>query len=399
MDIFLRNRIPVAMSLILISVSVSFLAYSCSPTTSPPQADQAVSQPKEESRPVAKQGWETEWEQTLNVARKEGKVVVYTSSTGPAIKEAIGLFRQKYGIDIEVVSGRGSEMSRKIITERNSGLYLVDVFNVGMNNNLGEAKPAKMLDPLEGSLILPEVKDPKVWFGGELPWGDKDHMVLKYYAYPSSPLGINTDLSRADEIKSYYDLLAPKWKGRIAMNDPTLAGIGFNSFSSLMYNKALDLDYFRQLIQQQPVIVRDQRLQIDWVAKGKYSIALWPQPGPLSEYREAGAPVSFIPTPKEGAQLSVGGGALSVMNRPAHPNAAKVFINWILSREGQMYMQNAQQLQSTRVDVPFEGIDPLKIRTPGAKYFMAANTVEEWIITEQDRYVEMSKQVFDALLK
>ncbi len=64
-----------------------------------------------------------------------------------------------------------------------------------------------------------------------------------------------------------------------------------------------------------------------------------------------------------------------------------------------MYMQNAQQLQSARVDVPSEGIDPLRIRTPGAKYFMAANTVEEWINNEQNNYVEMSKQVFDALLK
>lgn len=376
---------------------------ACSTQTERPGAlnSSGIAPQKEERRPVlsSDESRKVEWEKTLEAAKKEGRVVIYAASTGPAIKDAIGIFKQKYGLALEVVSGRGGEVSRKLITERSNGLFIVDVFNVGMNNNLGEAKPAGALDPLESVFILPEISDPKAWIGGELPWGDKDRLVFKFFAYPSSPIGINTIQAKPEEIKSYYDLLSPKWKSKIAMNDPTLAGIGFNSFSSLIYNKALDLDFFRQLIQQQPVVVRDQRLQIDWVAKGRYAVALWPQPAPFAEYREAGAPITFIPTPAEGTQLAVGGGSLSIVNRAPHPNAARVFINWLLSKEGQLYMQTTQQLQSARVDISTEGLDPFKRRKDGEKYFMGANTIEEWIVKEQNRYEELSKQVFEPLLR
>lgn len=357
-------------------------------------------QPLAITEPLAgqKETWKLEWERTLNAARKEGRVVVYATTTAPALKEAASLIKQKYGIDLDVIGGRGSELSNKLLSERSNRLFIVDVLIAGMNSNIG-VKWDGALDPLEPTLILPEVIDPKAWVGGELPWGDNEHTLFRYYAYPSSPLGINTELVKPAEIKSYYDLLAPKFKSKIVINDPTVAGSGANSFNTPVYHKALELDYFRQLIQQQPVLTRDQRLQVDWVARGKYSVALWPDTQPITEYKVAGAPIDFITTIKEGTQITPGGGVVSLVNRAPHPNAAKVFINWLLSREGQTYMQNTHQNQSARVDISVEGVDPQKIRKPGEKYLVAANTIEEWLINEQTKYFELAKQTFAPLLK
>lgn len=348
----------------------------------------------------AKTGPEAEWEKTLKEAKKERIVVIYAvGSIAPGLKEAIPVFKQKYGLDLEVVSfGRGAEQMARLFSERGAGLYLADIFMSGGNTSF-EVKQRGALDLIEAALILPDARDAKPWYGGQFPWADKEHKIIRYFLYPLPPIAINTQLVRTEDIKSYYDLLAPKWKGKITINDPTTAGIGFSVFSTMMFYKALDMDYFQQLVKQEPVIIRDQRLQVDWVAKAKYSIALWPRSEPIVEYMRAGAPVSYTPVPKEGTHLATGGSSISLINRAPHPNAARLFINWLLSREGQMHMQDSLKLPSAREDISTEGLDPLNIRSPGAKYFIAANTIEEWLLNEQDRYLDISKQIFAPLIK
>lgn len=345
-----------------------------------------------------KQGWEATWEKLQKTARKEGRVVVFATTLAPTIKESTAIFRQKYGIEIEVVGGRGGELSSKLLAERSNRLFTVDLFIAGMNSNMA-AKWDGAIDPLEPILILPEVIDPKAWVGGELPWGDKEHTLFRFYAYPSSPLGINTDLVKTGEIKSYYDLLAPKWKGKIVMNDPSVAGSGANSFATPIYHGALDLDYFRQLVLQQPILTRDQRLQVDWVARGKYSIALWPDTQPITEYKTVGAPVDYITSIKEGTQITSGGGVISLVNKAPHPSAAAVFTNWLLSKDGQSHVQKIHENQSARVDISVDNVDPQKRRVAGEKYLVSANQIEEWLMNEQKKYFELAKQVFAPLLK
>lgn len=381
-------------------VLILLIGFSCAPKTIPsPQATGSSATKGETIQPASAQGnWEVEWENTLKAARKEGNIVVYAASSGPALSKAVPIIKEKYGLNLDVSAGRGDEVYSRLLAQRKAGLYLVDVQNMGANNNM-VAKQAGVLDKLEPAFILPEVKEPKAWFGSKLRWGDKDNLIYMFYAFSPPVIGINTELVKLNEIKSYYDLLAPKWKGKITINDPTKFGIGFNSFSSLILAKGIELDFFRQLASQQPVILEDQRLQIDWLAKAKYSIALWPRPAPLNEYKDAGAPVDFSPAPKEGVHLSVGGGALSLIKNAPHPNAAKVFINWILSREGQIHLQKFEGVQSARIDIPVEGVPRDLVRQPGVNYFLSANTIEEWIINDQDRYIEMAKQIFVPLMK
>lgn len=287
-------------------------------------------------------------------------------------------------------------MASKIFRERENGLFILDVFLMGLNTTFSIKN--RIAEPLEPALILPEVIDPKFWMGANLPWADKDRSVLTFWAYATHMINTNTQLVKTDEMKSYYELLDPKWKGKIVMNTPAAAGPGFNGFSSLLVNKVVDLDFFQQLVRQEPVVLRDDRLIADWLARGRYAIALWGRNVPMDEYRQAGAPIGYA-APKEGTYVSASGGNLVLVNKAPHPNAAKIFINWLLGKEGQTLVQNASGTQSAREDISTEGLIPSTIRTPTGKYFIAANSVEEWVLKEQDKYLDMAKQVFSPVLQ
>lgn len=398
----MKTEILLVISLVSAILGISYFGgvfLSCAPKAAPVEKATLAESATRGPQTSIKEPWQIEWEKTLEGARKEGKAVVYGGPHGAAIREAIDLFQRKYGMALEVLSGRGVELARKILTERANGLFIADVFVAGPNTNIGEVKPTGAFEPLESALILSEVKDPKAWIWEKLPWVDKDRTAFAYLAYPVSAISINTEQVKPEEIKSYYDLLAPKWKERMTVNDPTVIGIGANTFSSLIWNKALELDFFRQLAQQKPLILRDQRLQVDWLARGKYPVAIWPQTGPLADYKKAGAPIYSLPTIKEGVQLGSGASAISLLNRAPHPNAAKIFINWLLSKEGQIHMQNYQRAQSARIDISIEMFDPMEIRMPGEKYLISTNSIEEWILHEQEQYLEMARQAFGPLLR
>lgn len=388
----MRDRLFIIVGMVLVPILLAI--FSCTGTTTPvaPSVKMVSETPKISGAP----SWEARWEQTLAAARKEGKVVVYGLSSAPAIKEQASLFYKKFGVELEVLSlDRGPLLTAKIFNERRAGLYLPDVYSGGTNTFYGVMKPAGLAEPLEQSLILPEVVDPKNWFAGELPWGDKEHLLFESYAYPNTNIAINTDLVNPREIKSYYDIINPKFKGKIVMNDPTIAGTGIKSFSILGF-AILKIDFFKQMAALEPVIIRDQRLQVDWLAKGKYSILIFPRTAPMTEYKDAGAPVAFV-SPVEGTYLSAGGGNVSVMTKSPHPNAAKVFINWFLSKEGQTLITAIDGLQSAREDIPAGTNDPLKVRQPGVKYFTGGDK-EEWLVRDPE-FTQAAMDIFGSFLK
>lgn len=343
----------------------------------------------------AKTGWEAEWEKTVNAGRKEGRVVVAATSQGPYLKEATNLIKNKYGLALEIITRRGGELMTTLLAERRAGIYSLDVIMTGTNSFFGETRPAGLADPLEPALILPEILDKKNWYGDELHWADKGRLALHIYAYPSAQVAINTDLVKPDDLKSYYDILNPRWKGKIIMNDPTTSGAGLKGFSVLGFH-ILNLDFFRQLAKQEPLITRDQRLQVNWLAQGKYSILVFPNPGNVTEFNEVGAPVGFA-RPAEGTYVSRNGGTVSLVNRAAHPNAAKVMINWIFSKEGLYHISKLYGAQTARIDVSIEGIPPTMTRQTGMKYFLEADT-EEWVGRDPE-FKGAATEIFGPLIR
>lgn len=342
----------------------------------------------------AKPDWQTAWEKTLAEAQKEGKVTIMTNS-GDTVRASLSRgLKEKYGITTEwVVSGRGAELVAKVTNERKAGIYLIDIFLSGSSTMVTQLKPYGYLDQIPPMFILPEVKDTSLWYANQ-HFVDKGKYIFPFLAYVFPPIFINSDIFRAEDLKSYRDLLKPAAKGKIVLADPTTPSAALRWFT-VVGEKIMGREFSRELARQDITILRDERLSVDWVAKGKYAIVIGVRPDPVTEFRNAGAPLKLV-IPQEGTWLTGGPAVLSILNRQPHPNATKVFINWLLSKEGQLAYTKANGVQSGRLDIDTSFLDPQILRKPDVPYFMSEN--EEFLMKDPE-HLELARQIFGHLLR
>src|SRR3990172_6412967 len=112
---------------------------------------------------AVKPAWQEKWESTLEAARKEGSVVMITGAANELRGALSKAFKDKFGLNIEYVTGRGTGLINKIFTERRSGLYLSDLYLAGITSNVKQLKPSGVLASIKDLLLLPEVTDPKAY--------------------------------------------------------------------------------------------------------------------------------------------------------------------------------------------------------------------------------------------
>lgn len=378
-----------AISLILIALSISLLSCAVKEAgVAPPPVPEPAKTVSAEQKPA----WQKEWDRVTAESRKEGKVVIHLfAGISPSLRQEISReMKSRYGIELEMIAGRSNELAEKAIREHKAGLYLADLYLAGLSAASAIIRPAGILDPMDAMLILPEVRDPGVWWGGKLPFVDKEkRFIIAPMAYPSSGLEFNTDYASKQDLQSYRDLLNPKWKGRIAMSDPTIGGSGQSWFVTIAL-KVMGLEFAKELARQDPVLTRDLRLQVEWMARGKYPIGIGTSKGLLAEMKAAGVPL-VEHVPKEGTMLAAGGNNLVLYQKAPHPNAAKVLVNWLLTREGQTIYSRGQDTQSARVDVPTDFLTPSGVRQPGVIYIDTRDE-EAWIQMAKD--APIAREIF-----
>lgn len=327
----------------------------------------------------SRQDWQSEWERAVKAAEKDGQVNFYTLGDYGYVKE----FEKKFPkVKVQVVPGRGSELLSRIMTERRAGKYLVDVARIGNTSPFSLYK-AKALQPVSSAFILPEVKDGSKWWHGRHHYADPED---RYIFVPVGSVSINmvsynTELVNPGEFKSYWDLLNPKWKGKIVAMDPRAGGYGRSGARFVYYNQKLGPEYLRRIFSAMEVsLSRDYRQAIDWLAQKKFSLHLFPNGGDLLDARAKGLPVDVLDTAnwEEGAALEPAAYTFVLMDKPAHPSAAKVFLNWLLSRDGQIAVQREGETNdSLRVDIPKNDVAPILRRRAGAKYVVT--WTPEWM--------------------
>jgi iron(III) transport system substrate-binding protein len=324
----------------------------------------------------AKPAWQANWEQTVAAAKKEAKLNFYVGRYGsePLLNE----FRKEFPeIRIVTVNGAGNSLGTRIITEIRAGHVLADLFSGGANTNYEVLYEGKALDSIRSLLVLPEVLDESKWYEGRIRFTDAEQRhVLVYIANPtSSGFYYNTNLVNPKEFKSYWDLVAPKWKGKIVSQDPLGTGLGA-SLQHYYYHPELGPEFFKKLFgEMQPTFGRDRRQITDWLAQGRYALCLGCRD--TAKAKSQGLPVDELDQVewKEGFNVTSGGGSISFIKGAPNPNAAKVFVNWFLSRRGQLALQKYQDLygedapNSRRVDIPKDMLAPSMRMTPGRKYF------------------------------
>jgi len=232
-----------------------------------------------------------------------------------------------------------------------------------------------VLEPIPPHLILPDSKETSNWFEKKHHYADSDNQhVLMIQGNVQNDIGAyNTGLVNPAEIKSFWDLLQPKWKGKMAAFDPRDRG-HIQRMRALYYNPALGGEFLRRLFSEMDITLgRDQRQLLDWVASGKFSIYLFATSSDVEEAAKKGLPVgSLYGQPREG-YMSGGFGHVALVKQSPHPNAAKVFINWLLSREGQIQWQKKSDNNSLRMDIPKDMLtDQRTVPKAGEKYLNAS---------------------------
>src|SRR4030095_3189422 len=250
----------------------------------------------------------------------------------------------------EYAPGRAGEQSAKIIQERKAGVRSYDVFAFGGCGGMSLIQQ-NVLEPLEPMLILPEVKDPKKWWGG-LIWADNVNGNKYFYSFTansgSANRWYNSDLYNGSEFHSYDDLLNPKMKGSICFLDPRYPGAGQGSWSFLWSTKGED--FLVKLAKQDPFVMANARQLAEALAKGKIAICIGCSRHNVTPFIKAGLPLKLLPIAKEGDEAT-GGYAVGVVKLPRHPNAAKAFVTWLLRKEGQELWGQAMLDASRRMDV------------------------------------------------
>ncbi len=354
---------------------------------------QSSSTPATQSPPAltAPADWQARWNQTSAEGKKEGKVVLY-GDMGPIFKSKVTeAFKRKYGIDVEIVAGKPPEVAQKFLTERAANLSLVDVLMTGQTTTLTILKPRKVLVSSKSSLMLPEVLDSKAWPHGVLPYIDKDQIALGLTAGYMKFVTINKEVVKEGEITSYTDLLHPKWKGKITIYDPSMPGNGGSWLAFMMkaFGREAGEKYLRQLAVQNPVITRDVRMQGETVARGKYAIGIGASPQAVQDLARAGAPIVWVRM-KEGGLVLHGALVAAMPDKPAHPAAAALMFNFLLSKEGQQICSEAIGFLPMRRDVPLTHELEESAPKSGDKVYWLD---EETVLTEPS-YYPMVRDVF-----
>jgi iron(III) transport system substrate-binding protein len=375
--------------------AVTLIAGCAAPTPSSTGSRPADSAATSSSGPsggtaAAQPAWQAEWERTLAAARQEGMVAVGVTPGG-LFREWLSNFEKAYpGIRLELVSQDSPVFAPRVLAERRGDQYLWDVMLGGAGTANKVLKPAGALDPIKSALILPEVLDDSKWLGGfDDGFTDADGIyTLSYYAELSPTIFVDRDWVPESELNRIEDLVEPRWRGRMTIYDPRQAGKGAADGGHFIQVRGED--WWRQLLNQDLTATADRRQQIEWAVRGRYPVGISISNTSVPEFQQKGVGLNLVPlafnTPL-GGRLSMTNNVV-LFNRAPHPNAAKVFINWLLSREGQQFYANTLDQPSRRLDV----VSPAdRLPNPNVQYPPSVN--KEASSAYEVRAIEIAKEV------
>ena len=343
-------------------------------------------------------GGSADWEKLVDAARQEGKVTVSLPASAELKRQIQEHFQKRFGIEVEVFTSRGSAGVRRMADEFKAGVRHFDLHIGGSSSIVSGMLDESILDPIEPWLTLPEVKDPKQWWGGHLWVDNAKRFVYMFQAYLSEVIWYNTDLMKPNEIRSLDDFLNPKWKGRIGYLDPRTPGAGDSSWSFMWRTKGEE--YLKKLVAQDLYLGRDQRLLAESLARGRVAVTIGLSYYSFLPFLKAGLPIKTLPRLKEGNYGTGGSGNLAIIKAPPHPNSSRVFVNWLLNREGQELVSKALGQATRRLDVDTHFLR--EFGTIAAKDVMSINDflqIENQSEEKLDKVRDPAAKVAQALLK
>ena len=328
-----------------------------------------------------KADWQAEWGRTVQAAIKEGKLSLYIYQGDGELSAVTQLFQKKYpDISVTTTSGRGNQLGPRIMAERRAGKFLVDAYIGGPTTAYEVFYRAKILDGVRSAFILPEILDESRWWQGKHHYIDPENRFIFVFLgnVGSRYVSYHTKALDPGEFHSYWDILKPKWKGKILSRDPKISGSQRIGLRMFYYTPELGAEFVWRLYGQMDVtLTQEVRQATDWLANGKFAICFFCSD--ILKGKAQGLPVDEFRAEawKEPGAISAGSiGSLALPSQPPHPNATRLFVNWLLSREGQTSFQRTANTvinseESMRVDISKEMIAADARRVDGVNYLLA----------------------------
>jgi len=257
-----------------------------------------------------------DWKSIEDAAKQEGNLVVYTGSPTPSYKAIGALFEQRYGIKTTVQYLLPPELRERIRTESVASRA---IGSIAMTGSTLRASPVELFQkhatlPNASKLIEPFKDDGMFAPVDVLPFG-----IL-----------INTNMVKPEDMpKSWMDLLDPKWKGKILLDDPRVPG-GGNATLAVLEEK-LGVEFLKKFVVQLPTFSTDLNVGQRRTAQGEFPLYVPFISGNI--VRLEGLPVKGV-IPVEGAPYN--DTVMTLTAKAPHPNAAQLFLNFVLSDEGQI---------------------------------------------------------------
>jgi ABC-type Fe3+ transport system substrate-binding protein len=285
--------------------------------------------------------------QDLDKARQEGRLVFYTSWGPTDADYVIQAFEKKHPfLQVETVRSNSEKTLNRLLTEQRAGKYLGDVVAIS-GIQAGILKERGALDRYESKEAAAYPTD----------WRDPDGQGVGLHQTIYT-IGYNSRLVSGDAIpRSYDDLLHPRWKGQLGwdMEEYYLFGAILK-----LRGKEKGLEFWRRLADQKINFRKGYTLITELVSAGEFPVSVSLYQHRVDEYIEKGAPVQWAAT-----NPLVGGdpNKIALLKNATRPNAAKVFIDFMLSEEGQKLLQDKGRSPGRN------GIGPKNPRLKNAKIF------------------------------
>jgi iron(III) transport system substrate-binding protein len=334
-----------------------------------------------------------DWAVVLAKAKQEGTVVVHGGPGKNYFAMFVTAFNKAYpDIKVQFSGAAGNIEVPKVLRERQAGIYGWDVWASGPSSMLSTLKPAGILQPLR-PILRPEVMDDSKWSSGfEFGWMDNDQqLVYGFDGTVQTPLMINWDFVPKSSLTALTDLLKPEFAGKIVWHDPRVSGTGNGSSQTLFRN--MGEQNLVAMYRNNVVYTINGHQIAEWVVRGRYPVGLGLEEPELKDFQAQGLGKNIRPVPDSLLpiqQISTGFGGIGYLDRAPHPNAAAVYINWVLSKDGQEAWTSVPR-NSRRTDVKpaFPELAPV----PGRDYFVGQaeknNQERVWLL-------QVAKQAIDG---
>jgi iron(III) transport system substrate-binding protein len=312
-----------------------------------------------------------EWKRIVAAAEQEGSLIVNLPPSNTQREFLQAEWPKAFPkIKMEMTSIDASAWMQRVRIERDAGKYLWDVALSGSVTTFS-MKNAGFVDPMVPEFVLADVKDPKTWGGWDQVFYDQERKyVFAMQNFLKMPFfnAKHLDPARVKAMgrKIFLD---PSLKGKIVWHDPLIPGSG-ESFAPVFRDLLGDAG-LKTFVTEQVVFLPNMMDMVDKMARGQYTIGMGPvMTGLLVRYKKAGLDIDIRAlgnTPEFAAYSNTGGSNMVVLNKRPHPNATKVFVNWILSKDIAARLAKVMGQDSTRDDIPAQ-VNADEQRVRGAKY-------------------------------